>query len=246
MKALIVMFLVVTNIFACDCQKLNYKHKSEAAIAAMTPTQRIDEMVSEQLYHMPALGDETASTINNYIHKDGVKILPILVEFMNNYDPKLPDCEDRKGMRFAVAAMYASDLDTGVVRLRGINEGKLGIAALDRGMERMREAGFGNDDHKFNSRFRLLSDILKELKGINIRDENIRSTLRVRYNVKMNDDEMLELSDFLTTLDPTYTSWSKETEYGPPATIVKFERYYEAYLKFKEFKAKKSGSEVIK
>lgn len=157
MNALIVILLVATNIFGCDCQKLNYKHKSEAEIAAMTPAQRIDEMVSEQLYHMLSLSDETADIINDYIHKDGVKILPISTEYLNDYDPGHPDCEDRKGMRFFVAGAYLGDLDSTVIRLRASTEGRLAIDALERGLGRMKSEGFDKIAHSLNGRFRIAS-----------------------------------------------------------------------------------------
>ena len=245
MKALILMFLVTTNIFSCDCQKLNYKHKSEAEIAAMTPAQRFDEMVSEQLYHMPSLNDETADIINKYIHQDGVKILPVLIEFFNDYDPKKPDCEDRKGMRAVIAAAYLGDLDRSIVRLRGIKEGVLAIEALERVVARMKADGFEKVNHNFNGRFNIASFELETLKGTNIRDESIRDTFWVRRKIKMSDQDLLDFTDFLIKRDPTYPGWSQIenlkdysqlNEAGNPKQVLILtepERFFKAYEEFK-------------
>lgn len=258
MKALIVLLFVGVNFFACDfrslsqketsanemvtpsstpkikeCEKTDYKHKSEAEIAAMTPAQWIDEMVSEQLYHMPAFEDETADLLGDYIYKEGVKILPLLIEYLNDYDPKgSSDC-DRSGMRFAISSAYADSLDNTIFRLRGTTEGRLAIEALGRGVGRMREAGFEKSDHKFNGRFNLSLHHLEMAKGTNIRDEMIRATLRARHGVQMTESEYLDFSNFLTSLDPAYPTWSDVGEYGPPPLMAESKRYYEAYLKFK-------------
>lgn len=258
MKVLIILLFVGISFFACDlwslnhtqksenetvvlsptpetdnCRTQNYKHKSEAEIAAMTSAQRIEEMVNEQIFHMPALGDDYGSLINKYTKKDGIKILPILIKYMNDYNPnKFSDC-DKYSMRFFVATVEASNLDNNFVRLRGTKEGQLAIESLERGIERMRKAGFDKDDHRKNGNYESALMYSEQLKGINIHDDDIISTLQARHNIQMNESELLKFSNFLTSLDPTYPSWSEVGEYGPPRLLENSEKYYEAYLKFK-------------
>lgn len=218
-----------------DCKKEDFKHKSEAEIAAMNPAQRIDEMVKDQTYHMPAFGDDYGLLIEKYIKKDGVKVLPVLTAYMNAYDPNIDSkCKDRSNMRFIVASGEAAlTLDDKVIRLRGTKEGQSVIEALERGIERMKIAGFDKEDHRMNSNYKQSLLYLKQLKGINISDEIITDTLRVRHKIQMTEAEVLEFSNFLTSLDPTYPSWSEVGDDGPPYIMAKSEQYYESYLKFK-------------
>lgn len=221
-----------------DCGKENYKHKLEAEIVDMTPAQIIDEMAKEQIYHMPAFGDDYGNMLNEYIPKDKVKILPVLNEYMNGYDPNNPDCNDRSGARFVVASTMADDIDNSVVRLRGIKEGQLAIEALEHAVERMRKAGFDKNEHELNDRFNLSLLNLKGQKGANIRDELIMNTLQSRHKVQMTEGKLLEFSNFLTSLDPRYPRWSDVGDYGPPPVLAESKKYYEVYLEFKKFKTK--------
>jgi hypothetical protein len=271
MKTLIVLLFVVINLFACNlgsasykpksesetvvtsptpkpdtCVEANYKHKSEAELTAMPPAQRIDEVVKEQLYHMPNVEDYPAS-LGIYLRKDGVQVMPVLTEYMNAYDPKnYSKCE---GMRFHVAFTRSGDIDDNVVRLRGIKEGQLAIDALERGIERMRDAGFDKSNHKRSGDFNFALLHLKLLKGINISDRSIMDTFWVQHKIKMSDSELLEFCNFLILRDPTYPAWSEMTglikdhsrtnEAGYPLQVYllkKPERYYEAYLEFKKTK----------
>lgn len=216
-----------------DCGKENYRHKSESEIAAMTPAQRIDEIIKEQVYHMPSF-DKYSDVIKKYIRKDGVKILPVLTRYMNEYSPEsFSKCERLSVVLFTVSALEADDLDNSVIRLRGTKEGKLAIEALERGIERMRKAGFDKDNHEMNSDFNFLLLHLKGQKGINVRDEIIMNTLQAQHKVQIAESEMLEFSNFLTSLDPTYPSWSKIGGHSPPVVLEDSKKYYEAYLKFK-------------
>jgi uncharacterized protein YdhG (YjbR/CyaY superfamily) len=216
-----------------ECRKENFKHKSEAEIATMTPAQRIDEMVKDQTYHMPSLDDDYGFLVSKYIKKDGVKILPVLIEYMKDLDPNsFFDCRYR-AMRFIVASLEAGDLDH-TVRLRGTKEGQSAIEALERGIERMKMANFDKDDHRWNSNYDYSLLILEGLKGINGKDLIIKDTLRVRHKVQMTEDELLEFSNFLTSLDPNYPSWSEVKDGSDPLIMKNSEKYYEAYRKFKK------------
>lgn len=271
MKTLIILFFVGIYSFACDvgllnhkptsesqavitsptpntdgCVEENYRHKSEAELTAMTPAQRVDEDVKEQLYHMPNTEDYPVLTLGKYLRKDGVQVLPLLTEYMNAYDPKNSSkCEKT---RFFVAFTRVSGLDNSVVRLRGIKEGQLAIDALGRAIERRREAVL--DDPKLGpiSDFDFVVFSLQELKGINMTDDSIRDTFWVRHKIEMSDSELLEFSNFLILRDPTYPAWSdtnlikdhsRINEAGNPLKVFilkKPERYYEAYLEFKKRK----------
>lgn len=259
MKTVVILLFVGFNFFACNfgsvsykpisesdvmltsptpntdgCVEEDYRHKAEAELAVMTPAQRIDEEVKEQLYHMPDIDDYGVSSLNKYIRKDGVRVLPVLVEYMNAYDPKSASKCDRK--RFYIAFARSSDLDNIVIRLRGTKEGLLTIEALERAIGRMREAGLDDPKYGYLSDFDFASLHLKELKGINIQDGKIRDTLRVRHNVEITDEKLVEFSNFLISLDPTYPSWSETGEYGPPMLLKESKKYYDAYLKFKKKK----------
>jgi len=246
MKTLVCVLFGGLNLFACSlssmdhkldsvkmspCVEDNYRHKSEAEIAAMTPAQRIDEAVKEQLYHMPAAENYGFAIIGKYIRRDGVKIFPILAAHMNAYDPtRASKCEM---MRFFVAHMTAENLDASIIRLRGTEEGRLAIEALEKAVQRMQEASM--DDPKYGplSDFDFTKSHLRMLKGVNISDGQIRDTLRVRHNVQLTDDELFAFSIFLTALDPKYPSWSEVGEVGPPMLLKDSKRYYDAYLEFK-------------
>lgn len=266
MKTLAVLLFVVINLFGCNfgslnykasseselvvtsptpdtsgCVEKNYRHKSEAELAAMTPRQLIDENVKEQLYHAPALDDlYSGDLIYKYIRKAGVNILPVLTDFMNAYDPKnASKCEST---RFFVAMGDASGFDRGLMRLRGIKDGQLAIEALEMAVERMRAAGFDNDENRQKSGLDLALLNLRSQKGTNERDWLIQNTLRLRQNVQITDDNLMEFSNFLISLDPAYPTWSEVKGSGPPWVLMRSKRYYKAYLKFK---AKKSGGKVI-
>lgn len=154
MRALVVLLFFVLNLFACDlgslkykpdsesesvapsptpdtsCLEKNYRHKSEAELAAMTPRQLIDELIKSN----PASFDSYSavadyeSSINRLVRKAGVNALPVLTEYMNGHDPtSASKCEE---LRFAVASRTANDLDRFEFRLRAKREGQLAIDAL--------------------------------------------------------------------------------------------------------------------
>jgi hypothetical protein len=213
-----------------SCSEKNYRHKSEAELAAMSDSQLVDEDVKEQIYHMPALGDDYGFLIGKQIHQRGIKVLPILTEYIDKYYPQnASKCEE---MRFFMAYRSADGFDNSIVRLRGIKEGQLAINALERAVERMRTAGFDEADDRHKSDFDSALLYLQGLKGINGRDEGIRHTLRVRHNVQLSDDELLAFSNYLVSLDPTYPTWSEVDKEGPTYLMKESKRYYEAYLKF--------------
>lgn len=256
MKTLLALLLICLNLFACDfrslnhrptlengsvgtshtpdpnaCVEENYKHKTEAEIAAMTPAQRINEEVKEQFYHMPAgAGDPYPSLLPEYIRKDGVKAMPVLTEMANQYNPNTTSRCER--MRFFVAFLIANDIDEAVIRLRATKEGLSTIEALEGALRRMNEAGFDNEQQKRRDYEPYMGN-LKRLRGGSIKDGIIQDTLRLKHNIQMSEEELLEFSNFLTALDPTYPGWSEIESATPPLVMKDSKKYYEAYLKFK-------------
>jgi len=226
-----------------------YEHKAEAEIARMTPAQRVDEWIGEQVHHRYDLEDEHEDTIKKYVLRDGLDALPRIVEVINEYDPtRFPEGQGRRGERFDACWLMLSYIDRQAVRLRASAEGHRAIDALARAVDRMRAAGYGQkNQHEWeqHGRFELAAQYLEEAKGINHTDEAIRETLLIRYKLQMSDAELLAFSNFLVARDPTYPNWSAQdfikdytriNEAGNPAqrhVMRKPKRFYEAYLEFK-------------
>src|SRR4051794_24309138 len=98
MKPLLILTLLFFGSFAFQVQA--YKHKSEAEIARMTPAQRVDEYVKEFAHRFDPF-DLNSRIIEKYIHHDGLKALPRVIELINEYDPTQPGGESRdKGERY--------------------------------------------------------------------------------------------------------------------------------------------------
>lgn len=229
-----------------------YKHKSEVKIAQMTPAQRVDEYANEQAYHKYDVLDEHSELIEKYIWRDGLKALPRIVEIIDEYDPtRSSGRHGRKGERFDGAWMLLDDLDNHVVRVRGTEEGRRALAALEHSVERMHAAGYGkSDQHEWKEHGRIESviDTLNYVKVLNSTDDAIKQTFRLEHKIVLSDAELLGFSNFLTAKYADYPSWS-ETNYfqdytqlneaGNPLwirTMKKPKRYYEVYLEFKKTK----------
>lgn len=227
-----------------------YQHKSEAAIARMTPAERVEEYAEEQARHKYDVSDEQGELIGKYLRRDGLAALPRMIEIMDEYDPtRAAGKRGHRGERFDAVWMLLGDIDNHTVRLRASEEGRSAIAALERAVGRMRAAGFGQPnqhDWERHGRFELALMNLDEAKGVGSVDRSIRDTLWVRHQIQMSDGELLALSNHLVARDPTYPSWSetdfirdetRKNEAGYPLRVYvmrKPERFYEAYLEFKK------------
>ena len=225
-----------------DCTSKNYTHKSEAELGSMTLEQQFDELVKEQTFHKVAPWQEGHDNkylemLDKLLRQHSRELLPMYVKRLETYDPgKPPVCNDRAGVQFALASAMASDIDNSVVRLRGIEEGRKVIVAMERAVERMRNAGFDAPNHELHSRYSLTSHHLEMAKGTNIHDEITTYTLKSRYKVEMTSTERLGFSNFLTSLDPRYPTWSETDGVHYPSQLKDADRYLSAY---REFKAKK-------
>jgi hypothetical protein len=223
----------VTSRFV-NCKQAKFSHKSESVLSAMNALQLINEEVDEQIYHQTDLADDYSKLVGRYIRKQRDQILPVLIRYIDEYDPnRADDCDDPAGARFSVASAELSDFDNNVARLRAGIEGRAAIESLERAVAKMKVAGFARINHEQNSRFSIASLNVEMMKGTNITDEMIRATLQARYKIQMTETEYLEFSNFLVSLDPTYPTWSEVGDYGPPQLVKDSQRYHEAYLKFR-------------
>lgn len=251
MKSIILLLCLITFApFAVHAQK--YKHKSEAEIAQMTPAQRVDEYSEEEAHHSYDTLDDYFILLDKYIRRDGLKAVPRITEIIEKYDPtRSSGKRGRKCERFDAAWMLLNSLDGHAVRLRASEEGRRAIDALERSVERMRAAGYGKkdqDDWEQNGRFNGAVRNIKSAKGINWRDDSIKHTFRIEYEIILSDDELIEFSNFLATNHPEHPAWSEAqlikdktqiNEAGNPLqldVLTKPERYYEAYSEFKKTK----------
>ncbi len=216
----------------------NYAHKSEAEISAMTPAQRVDEYLKELYYHRGdginnyTAGRDQRDVIFDYIIKDGIKALPALADIANRYHPEnLDDYE--KADEFVNAFYLVEQIDSNVIRIRATVEGRKAIKVFESVLNRMNKAGYANEKHSGNTEYISKLKILKILQGnsVSFRDLHIRETLFERYKIKMSDEELINFSNFLTSVDPTYPSRCKLTY--PELKCVDSKEFYEAYIRFK-------------
>ncbi len=118
-----------------NCGDTSFKHKSGTELTAMSPPDRMDQMVLELMFHSP-LEDDNHQTLHSLIIEDGVKILPKASEYANGYDPNSRECKTRNEARLLASANFMNVVDSAKFRLRAIEEGRLAIDALERAIER--------------------------------------------------------------------------------------------------------------
>jgi hypothetical protein len=204
----------------------------------MSASQLFDEQVKEQHYHS-AIGwgpkdhdDSYAFSIGRHLDIiDPRIIVPILSGVFADFNPKA--ASDCGATKFHVASATLSDLDNGKIRIRSFPEGRKAIDALETAVDKLRKAGFDAPDHPKAFLFNLSDHNVQMAKETNIRDEMIRASLETRNRVTMTEAEYIDFSNFLTTLDPKYPTWSEVGDYGPPTLVKDSGRYFEAYRKFK-------------
>jgi len=223
-------------------------HKSEAEIARMTPEQRVEESCREYARHKYQMCDYQ-DLLESYIGRDGIKSVPEIIKVINEYDPTRREGRSKeKDLRCENAQMLLSFLDTGVFRLRAVEEGRKALEAVKRLIERMRAADFDSlDTYEYNKQGRYQNSLLsiKEMEGINYCDEAIRNTLKHKYNILLSDQKMLDFVNYLISQDAYYPGWSKRDWYRDPnrlnekgfplryVRIINLDPFYQAYLKYK-------------
>jgi hypothetical protein len=246
----IILILLLTNCTPYLIHAQWYRHKSEARIAQMTPAQRVDEWVKEQLHHKYNLGDDHDNLIRKYVMLDGLKALPRLIEIIDEYDPtQFREGKGKRGERYDACVLLFGFIDAFGIRLRSSETGKQAIDALEHSIERMRKAGYGQpdqDEWEQHGRFDVAVTHLEDAKKFNFRDRAIKETLRIIYKTSLSETEMSDFTDFLIARYPEYPSWSAlkgvtdETQRNSAGNPLQFhiakepERYYEVFLEFKK------------
>lgn len=227
-----------------SCFGENYKPKSEALIASMTTRQLIDELIMMEPSAFDTYVDpyDYRNSIEKRIRQAGAEALPLITEYMNNSFQNQSDF-DCDNSRFSTVQRMAHDIDRFEFRLRGTSDGHLTIDAYERALERVEKPGFTQKDVTY---YRTM--FFNQLKGTSHVDRNIQDTFWVRYRIEISEGELLEFVNFLIELDPTYPSWSgtdfikdqsRINKAGNPKQVYVFkqpERFYEAYLEFKDSK----------
>lgn len=263
MKITVILLFVVINLFSynimalesgneklttspthsnADCFEKKYEPKSEASIASMSPRQLIDELIESHPSAFRTYKEvaDYQDSIEKRIRQTGNEALPVLIEHINN-SFRAPDDFRCDNLRFSTVQRMAHDIDRFDFRLRGTDMGKRTVDAFERAVERVEKPGFTKKDVSY---YRTM--FLKDIKGINHIDRHIQDTFRVRYGIEMSESELVEFSNFLIELDPTYPSWSG-TDFikdysqingaGNPRQVYVLkdsERFYKAYQKFRK------------
>ncbi len=251
MKSIILILCLIIVPSSVSYAK-GYKHKTEAELAQMTPAQRVDEFANEQAYHKYRSDDDYYKLLEKYVYLDGLKAVPRAIEIIDEYDPtRSSGRSGRKGERYDGAGMLLADIDMKIIRLRASEEGRRAIAALERSVERMKAAHYGQPEQqewKNHGRFGEVELTISELKETNHADVEIQSTFRYLKNIEISDAEMIGFSNFLTAKDSAYPAWSKTkgvvddvhlSPAGDPVRISVFtepEKFFEAYSEFKKIK----------
>ena len=189
-----------------------YKHKSASEIARMTPAQRVDEWVDEQVRHRYDLDDDQGDLIKKYVLRDGLAALPRIIEIIDEYDPTHGSGRrGHKGERFDACFQLLSYIDNLSVRLRASEEGRRAMDVLERAINRMRAAGYSRAQSGWpkGGRFEVASITLRQAAGINDTDEAIRNALWLEYKIWLSDAELLEFSNFLVGRRAGYPGWSE-------------------------------------
>jgi hypothetical protein len=207
---IILSFLVLAIATDVLCAQFGSGHKSKDEIGRMTPQQRVEEYVREDLRHKHDLDDNYHDVLFSYIRRDGIEVVAEIVKIIDEYDPTQGKGRGKdKGERYDAAWILLSDIDGTVIRLRASEEGRIGIEAMKRVVERMRAAHFDNSesyDYEKQGRYKLAVIALTGMEGINMRDEAVRDTLRLRYKISLSDKELLDFIDYVISQDPSYPS----------------------------------------
>jgi hypothetical protein len=201
---------IATHSVSVFCVQFGSGHKSEAEIARMTPEQRVDEYIREDLRHKYDLDDNYHDLVFNYIRRDVIRGLDPISKIIDEYNPKeIKGKTKESSERYDAAWILLSDIDGTVIRLRASEEGQRGIEAVRRAVERMQAAHFDDaESYNYNKqgRYQLSLIALKEMTGINARDEAVRHTLKLRYKISVSETDMLGFVNYMISQDPSYPS----------------------------------------
>lgn len=235
-----------------ECRVENYKPRSNADLAAVSPRELIDELVKinpDSFDSYRAIADYE-DQIKKLVRKSGVKALSVISEYIDSYDHKnRSKCSQA---RFATVTDLAWNIDIFDFRLRATREGQLVINSLEKALQTVVDAEPGlTFANGRQSRHQPVAFIfLGEFKGINEVDRSIADTFWVRYKIKLSEDELIKFTSYLVSRDRKYPSWSKSklikdysriNEAGNPAQVYIFDNpkpYHRAYREFKRTERK--------
>lgn len=212
-----------------ECGNPDFEHKSETEIKAMSPEEKMDEMVLEQMFHAPWDNDESYKNLHLALIEDAENIIPRAIEFLDEYDPEILVCKDRNNARLLTAAIYLDTIDSAKIRIRGIEDGRTAIKALEHAIERRQRIISEKD---FDGRQNLLNSLLKGIKGRTIKDGLIQKTLNERYKLKISEEELDRFIEFLIDLDPSYPAWTHVLGWAE-MTPEEVKKYHQTYLTFR-------------
>ncbi len=236
-RAFTLIVLTATGVCCSQdkyCVEKGFKHKAPEETAALKVSERLDQMVLEQLFHMPSIGDEYYDLLHDSLVKDGLAVLPRATQFMEEYEPNAPKCTDLFEVRLLVAAQYISYADKSAARLRGSETGRSAISSLEKAISKRNKTG--SEGYENDNRNRLLAHYLETLRGLNAKDGIISIALRKRYNIQISREELLKFSEHLISVDPTYPSWSTVITSDKEMSDAEAERFYQAYNAFRKRK----------
>lgn len=210
-----------------ECGEALFQHAGKAEIVKMSPKERMERMVLEQMFHQPAFEDTDYNALHDQLIQDGLAILPTAVAYLDAYNPTASDCASREEARLLTAAIYLNLVDNAKIRLRADANGRSAINALERAIQRQRTS---EANEPASGRNKLLMVLLDQMKGLNIKDGLIRETLE-RKDVRLSDEDLLGFTRFLISRDPTYPAWTNLIGSGEMSTS-ETGRFYDAYLKW--------------
>ena len=189
-----------------------FRHKSEAEIAQMTPSQRVIEYCEDYVYHGSHFPNDYTKLLGQSLFKDGIKTFPQIIRIFDEFDPaKMKYGFDENFKKYEAAYFLLGDFEAGLFRIRGLDEGKAIIEALRRSIERMRSENYKNDKpvgDEMWRRYSLMYYNLQSLNELSFGDSCVKSTLTGNYGIHLTEKELLELVNYLIVRDPHYPAWS--------------------------------------
>jgi hypothetical protein len=213
------------------CVEKNYRHKTVRELEQMSPEELIDESERHWNYHVGLMDKYGMFTLHSYTEKIGIEIIPVLTKLAGNFASRPQSkCQEN---RFFTAFAIAADVDNQIVRLRTIKEGQAAISKAAQAIQQMKNAGLADHVAKPYNKHPFGLYLLDKVRGINEHDELMREMLASEYGVRLLNNEFVSFVEFLTSIHPTYPSWTPRVNMSRDLRKNK-KKYHEAYLRFKK------------
>ncbi|HZS08933.1 MAG TPA: hypothetical protein VFD58_29115 [Blastocatellia bacterium] len=249
MRRIFGLLLIIVATAPEISAQFSFPHKSEAQIARMTPKQHVEEFCREHARHVFPFHNTYDETLEEYLRKDGPRAFPQVIREIEAYDPtRRTGASEEKFRRYEGAVFILSHFDCRVFRVRAFGDGRRAIDALKLLSEKLRIAHSNSkedDEYEMKRRYELHLSYIEALEGISIADEAIRDTLKLKYDIRLSDDDLLNFINYLISRNPYYPGWSeskmhKENYRDDRSKWLRIfktpEPFLQAYL---EYKAKK-------